>query len=292
MTIEYKLNADSWVTVTQPYYKVDASTWVPLKKVYQKNTSGVWTEVWPQQQVYTHTDYGYSMNIAQCFGNPTTPTHFIFINNGYIGGTLGGQVSGAAPNIALRTGSFPAGSTLTIINNWVIAGAGGDGAAYYSVSKGVYSGDLPANLGGYGLVIDYPCTIDNTNGYIRAGGGGGGARGEWGGANDNHAPGGGGAGIPGGRANLTGWNPTLTGDGSVDYWPNNPGTELAGGTRGAGWTGAGGAPGAAGQRMTTNISKDGQHELAPGGVMPAIVGIANVTSSVGLTSDRVAGSIT
>ena len=290
MTIGIKLSGSGYSQINQPYYKTGPSTWTPLKKVFYKTPEG-WKEVWPQVQIYTHTGYGYQMNIAACFGNPTTPTNYIFINNGYIGGALGGQVSGGPLNIALRTGALPAGSNLTIINNWVIAGAGGDGASYYSASKGVYSGDYPARQGGYGLVLEYPCYVDNTNGYIRGGGGGGGARGEWGGANDNHAPGGGGAGIPGGQANVSGWNPTLTGDGAIDYWPNNPGTELAGGTRGGSWTGAGGAPGAAGQRMTNNISKDKQRELPPGSAGIAIANSGYLTGSAGLVAGKVAGAI-
>lgn len=288
MTISVKTGSN-YSQVSQPYYKTSAGVWTPLKTVHYMSSPGVWTEVWPQQQLYIHQGYGYNMNVAACFGNPTSPSTFYFVNQGYIGGTLGGQAVGALTDFALTIGSFPAGSTVIIINNWVIAGSGGDGAAYYSNGKGQYSGDYNARQGGHGILVNYPCQIDNTNGYIRGGGGGGGARGEWGGSNDNHAPGCGGAGIPGGRANLTGWNPTLTGDGSIDYWPGVPGTETAGGHRGGSWTGKGGNPGEPGQRMTNNISKDGQRELPPAGAGFAVYGMSNITSAQGFVAGKIVG---
>lgn len=289
MSISIKTSTGGYSTITQPYYKIAAGAWLPLKKVFHKLPGG-WTEIWPLERVYTHTGYGYNMNIAERFGNPTVATNYIFINNGYIGGTVGGQLAGAAANISLSTGTFPPGSTLTIINNGTIAGAGGDGAAFYSASKNVYSGTYVARSGALGLLISFPTKLTN-NGFIRGGGGGGGARGEWGGKNDNHAPGCGGAGIPVGRANLTGWNPTLTGNGATDYWPGVPGTELAGGDRGGGWTGRGGGPGLAGERMTNNISKDGQVETPPGGAGTAISGYSRITSGTGLTAPNVVGPV-
>lgn len=291
MTISIKLSSAGYSAISQPYYKTGSNTWTPLKKVFYKTSAG-WKEVWPQQQVYIHNGYGYAMNIAQCFGFPTEPDNYIFINNGYIGGTLGGQVAGGPINYALTTGTFPAGSTVTIINNWVIAGAGGDGAGFYSYRKNEWGGDYVANQGGLGLMLTYPVIIDNTKGYIRGGGGGGGARGEWGGDNDNYAPGGGGAGIPGGRTNVPGYDPRIVaGDGTGGYYPSNPGTELAGGVR-PGWTGAGGAPAMPGQRMTNNISKDRQRELPPGTAGTAITGSSYIISSTGLTVDKVIGAIT
>lgn len=288
MTISIKTGSN-YSDVTQPYIKLDA--WTPLQTVHYMTSPGVWTEVWPQKKLYIHTGYGYNMNVSACFGFPTSPSTFFFVNQGYIGGGLGGSAPGALDNFALTIGSFPAGSTVIIINNWVISGSGGDGAGFYSNGKGQRSGDYPARQGGGGLFVNYPIQLDNTNGYIRGGGGGGGCRGEWGGSNDNFAPGGGGAGIPGGRANMTGWNPTLTGDGSIDYWPNNPGTETTGGTRGGGWTGAGGNAGEPGQRMTTNISKDGQVELPPAGAGFAVFGTSNLTSTLGWAPGKIVGPV-
>lgn len=281
MTIAVK-TASNYSQINQPYFKTE-SGWIPLKKVFYKQPNNTWVEVWPQTLYYIHTGYGYQMSVAQCFNNPTSPSTFVFINNGYIGGALGGEPAGGTTNFALQIGTFPAGSTVIVINNWVISGAGGDGASYYG-NRTVYL----ARRGGHGLLVNYPIQLDNTNGYIRGGGGGGGARGEWGGKNDNHAPGGGGAGIPGGRANISGWNPTLYGDGAIDYWPNQPGTELLGG-RNPGWTGAGGDAGQNGQRMTNNISKDGQYETGPGTAGFAVVGVANITSSQGFVAGKIVG---
>jgi len=73
------------------------------------------------------------------------------------------------------TGSFPAGSTLKIVNNGVImgnAGNGGDGADHNANNStaGTAGGDaVLLNYSGLGAI-----SVDNTNGFILGGGGGGG----------------------------------------------------------------------------------------------------------------------
>ena len=105
-------------------------------------------------------------NIHTLMGSPTKKGNYIFINRATIG------ASGAS--FALRTGTFPAGSTLHIINEGNIhglsgaAGTGGGGGA-----------------GGDALYVDFPCTIENASGYIFGGGGGGGRGGNGGGGSYN-----------------------------------------------------------------------------------------------------------
>jgi len=94
---------------------------------------------------------------------------------------------------AITSGTFPAGSTLTIINNGEVIGAGGGGGSYLTPNAttrlrgGHYAG-------GDALLIQLTTSITNNN--LIAGGGGGGAGGD--GSGGNSIGGGGGAGsVPG-----------------------------------------------------------------------------------------------
>jgi hypothetical protein len=64
-----------------------------------------------------------------------------------------------------RTGTWPTGLTLNIVNNGFILGKGGDGA-----EQNENGGD-----GGDALLVEHAIEIDNTNGVIGGGGGGGGS---------------------------------------------------------------------------------------------------------------------
>lgn len=223
--------------------------------------------------VYTHTGYGYGMNIAKCFNNPTIVGDYTFINEGMIGG--------AAGVASLHTGSFPAGSTLTIINKGTICGIGGKGGWYNANGS-----NTPPSAGGDALVVEFPVTIDNTYGIIAGGGGGGGGSAEWGGKNDNNAPGGGGAGIPAGDHGPITWRPGYT------YDNFEPATETTGGwCNFDGWhIGVGGDPGAAGGQGAIVGSDYAvyQHGAAAGS---AIIGMANVVSLINPNgADAVKGS--
>lgn len=111
--------------------------------------------------VYVNTVNRNKVSVHDLMGSPTKKGKYIFINKATIGCI--------DANYALRTGSFPAGSELTIINEGYIlgypgaAGTGGAGGA-----------------GGNCLYMDYPLTLDNTSGYIYSGGGGGGRGGNGG----------------------------------------------------------------------------------------------------------------
>jgi len=159
-------------------------------------------------------------NIYTLMGSPSGAADYTFIINA---GVTVSSNSTATP--ALQTGSFPAGSTLTIVNNGDIRGMGGAG------------GDASSNgsAGGNALSIALSVTIDNGSGNIWGGGGGGG-----GGGGSTYfcdaSGGGGGGGGASGSTNSSGGN---GGGGSGNGSGGSPGS--AGTSSGAGSGGAGGA---------------------------------------------------
>ena len=126
---------------------------------------------------------------------------FIHVNKS-IGGVKA-QAESDRTKVALRTGTWPSGTSLQIDigSSGRIQGAGGNGR------QGATNGGTPdpAFTGTSGLGIEYPAQINN-NGTIRCGyGGGGGGAGSWSDPNKNPRDfgrsgggGGGGAGIPAG----------------------------------------------------------------------------------------------
>lgn len=122
-------------------------------------------------------------SIFDLMGSPSQAGTYVFENQAII--------SAGSSSYALRTGGFPAGSTLKIINKGTIQGKGGNGGSYNRSGGG----------GSNALHIDFDCTLDNETGYIFGGGGGGG--GGWSRNSDAtqyyiRTGGGGGAGISGG----------------------------------------------------------------------------------------------
>lgn len=137
---------------------------------------------------FINTEARTSVSIYELMGSPTEPTNYIFENNAVINAnTL---------TYALRTGVFPTGSTLTIINNNYIYGKGGEGSG---------TADIPGGAGGDAIYLDMPCRIDNTNGYILAGGGGGGSARRKS-PSDDYFIGAGGGGGAGSVVSSGGWN--------------------------------------------------------------------------------------
>lgn len=259
MQLALKLTENAWTKVKQPYIMLSANVWTPLRKLYAKTDAG-WHEVWPGQVVYTHEGTDYNMNAAVAFGNPTIPSDFIFINNGIIGGNAGA---------ALTSGLFPAGSTLTIINNGRIQGFGGAG--------GDFNGDGSINLAGNGgdaLVLQFATALQNL-GQIYGGGGGGAGAEERGGSNDNSAPGGGGSGDIPGITNRSAWRPSY-------FYAANYGTTEAGGTNDS-WPGqgVGGNPGQPGGAFTTPIGSSSIGFTNPGLAGNSIVNSHFLTSTIG-----------
>lgn len=271
MAIFAKTGASVWSEVTQPYIKLTTSTWTPLKRVLTKVAAG-WVEVWPSKIVYIHYNYGYNLNMHQLFGSPTGPAEYVFINKGWIGGS----VNGGAGDIALDTGVFPAGSRLTFINEGYVSGSGGDGSSF--TSSGPPGNPRYATPGGDGLRLRFPLIIDNTAGFIQGGGGGGGTVGDFGGKTRHNRGGGGGAGLPGGRARIDTWGGNEAVAGSLD----------SGGAGNIG--GDGGAPGAWGVWPSNRINDD--YDIRTQGAGPGLAikytGYIQAGSS-GLTADRVKG---
>lgn len=178
-------------------------------------------------------------NITTMLGGPTSPVNVtLTIPNGV-------TVSSNSPSMpALDTGALPDGSTVTIINNGSIIGAGGNG----SDASAPYGAGNPGLPGGNAVNVQAPVTIDNTNGYIFAGGGGGGAAGSNG---FNCGPGGGGGGAgaaPGGGGTSPAWGVSTASPGSAGSTVGGAGgVSTTGGCNGGngGGYGEAGSPGVA-----------------------------------------------
>ena len=174
-------------------------------------------------------------NIFTAAGSPSTPAAVtLTINSGV---TVGSTSTSTA---ALTTGSFPSGSTITIVNNGTIVGKGGVGGA------GNYGDGVAGAPGGPAFQALFAVNITN-NGTIGGGGGGGG--GGNGATNSGYQwPGGGGGGGAGDSVGAAG----AAGSGSCYggcATAGNNGTATnggTGGTGGAGWGGTGGTGGALG----------------------------------------------
>ena len=110
-------------------------------------------------------------SIYELFGSPTEAGKFEFQNTAMIGCSTADQ---------FRTGVFPAGSELVIVNTGTVSGFGGAGGSLDpAVSPNNLTDDLRPQLngdpGGPAILFEFDCEVDNTNGVIQGGGGGGGA---------------------------------------------------------------------------------------------------------------------
>lgn len=237
-----------------------------------------------------------SVSIYTLMGSPTEVADYVFENQA--------EINANTTSYALCTGVFPAGSTLTIINNGYIRGMGGAGSSVVTT---------PGGAGGDAIYLDMPCHIDTTNGYIFAGGGGGGSAQRVASTDSSNfvrAGGGGGAGSSAGVAGVNTFTLGL-GDPFSNIAPN-PGTATAGGAGGtvsAGYQGAyidtayggaggtNGASGAAGS--TTTVVEVNKHSFknTPTIGVAGAAGRAIVTNGKTLTqvagfdSTRVKGAI-
>ncbi|KKW08637.1 MAG: PE-PGRS family protein [Candidatus Kaiserbacteria bacterium GW2011_GWA2_49_19] len=215
-------------------------------------------------------------------------------------GAVVGSTSTDSP--ALTTGAFPAGTSVTIINNSSIIGAGGAGGtggnAYGCIGIPVTSG-LAGTSGGPALSVSSP-TVINNNGSISGGGGGGGG----GGAARTSAfrastclGGGGGGGGAGLNAGLGGSGGSQSNSYSSPSSPGTIGTLVSGGLGGSGAVGGlgsgtggtggnGGAPGQAGSAGNQSTSNIGNITSGGAGGNPgaAIIGNSNITWQA--TGDR------
>ena len=146
--------AGVWQAVAKVHARV-AGAWLNAQQVWGYAAGG-WRSAWQNEIRYINTSARTGASIFELMGSPTQPNTYIFENQA--------TISAGTASYALRTGTFPAGSTLLIINKGYIRGKGGNGGSY----------NTAGGAGGAALYIDFPCTIDNAAGYIYGGGGGGG----------------------------------------------------------------------------------------------------------------------
>jgi len=215
---------------------------------------------------------------AVCAGWPTGTAlkATVTINSGvYVYGSCTG-------NYGFKiTGCFPAGSTISVINNGYILGHGGTGGTGVAGTGGT------GGAGGPALYASYPVSLTNNN--VIGGGGGGGGAGAGGIFTGKGGPryisgSGGGGGIvlgSGGSSSSSTYTGTPGGAGSLTAagsgGPKNPGYCVTYGYGGAG--GPGGGYGSAGSNGScTSHVNTGFGYLGPGGAGGAgIVGNSYIT---------------
>lgn len=264
MPIFFKTDLAAQQKIARPYFKLSDGNWVPLKRVLAKVDPSTWKEVWPSQIFYTHTGYGYGMSMFDCFGRPTDPGDYYFINQGTIGGVNG------STGFSLVTGNFPPGSRLFFINQGRVIGSGGNGMYYTD-----WGSSTPPIGGGSALRLDQDIVIDNSAGLIAGGGGGGGAECDPYGSWVHHVSGGGGAGVPPGQGEA------------------GTATETAPASGGGGVGGAGGGLGSPGVRQMWLPDNDRSMigAGAPGGL--SIMNSGHILDgSVGIDGAHVVGKMT
>jgi len=185
----------------------------------------------------------------------------VTVNPGVIVGST------ANPTYAMLVpSSFNPGDTVTIVNNGVIQGRGGNGG-----NGSPAGGATPGAGGGSALYVNRPTTVTN-NGTIAGGGGGGGGgfgSGPMPPAKNPNTSGGGGG---GGGA---GFNGGTGGSGALSGGSGSPGTSPAGGSGGGpgGPSASGGGPGGGRGAAGTSIPGGG----SGGGAGNYIVGNPFVT---------------
>jgi hypothetical protein len=210
----------------------------------------------------------------------STYNYDVYANRGpsYVAGISDIQVTIATPAVVGSTStgsyamlvpnSFSPGDTVTIVNNGLITGMGGNGGDSQFAAQ---SGGNPGTNAGNALYINRPTTIQN-NSVIAGGGGGGGGGSGW-------TPDKGGSGWGGGGGGGIGYN---GGSGGGGPYPGNPGTVSSPGAGNPGdfqgiAGGAGGGRGSPG----ANGSPTGGANPRPGGAGGAggyyIVGNSFVT---------------
>jgi len=194
-----------------------------------------------------------NINLFSLFGSPVAAGNYIAtIESGVL------INSSSASTAALISGNFPNGSTLKLINNGQVIGAGGAGG----VGGNPDIAGNPGNPGGNSIDTTIDLTIDNIGDIFAGGGGGGGGGGDIGGiiycdAASDGSGGGGGAGNTGGAGAAAG-----NGASNDTSYPGSAGgtTGGAGGATPTGVAGsqgggaAGGAGGAGGEYGAVGVT--------------------------------------
>lgn len=288
VNVELKLSATATISLNDAAVRKllgKASGTISMYDAYGKSHEILYTNVAPRT----------SVSIYELMGSPTEVANYVFVNKS--------TINASTSAYALRTGVFPAGSTLTIINDGYIYGLGGAGSSNVS-----YAG----MAGGNAIHLDMPCRIDNTNGYIFAGGGGGGSAqrvASTNTANFVRAGGGGGAGSFAGAAGTNAYNLQNAQYSTHSRVDPKAGTTTAGGAGGTesvsttaytdtaygGAGGSNGASGAAGSTANTGNGysyKDTPSVGVAGSGGAAIFTVGNsLTKIAGFNSTQVKGVI-
>lgn len=199
----------SWRSVKHLYVR-DGGSWRTVKAAYVKDGS-VWKLIHTQLIELTVSadtnNYDFRTALVAAGWDTVTPFRAIVtVNSGIVIG------SANTSSYAFTTGdtAYPSGSSLTIVNNGYIVGAGGQGAS------GNGADDLRPGLPG-GPALKVNLTTYITNNSVIGGGGGGSGRAGYGGSNGGRGAGGAGR-IPGpivGDGNATAG--TLTYGGTTQY---------------------------------------------------------------------------
>jgi len=249
--------ASTWRNVKGLEVKI-AGVWRTITKVYTRQ-AGVWKIAYENAIPFTISTNSTDLDLFVFAGSPIAAGNYVFTIN--TGVTIKSSISTIA---AMASGSFPAGSTIGIINNGSIIGGGGKGG------RGGFSFSLCGHIsgangidGGHSIDTLFDITIDNTNGYIFGGGGGGGG-GESMNAGTTGITGGGGGGVAGNNGGDFGIHGQTAcashrhGDdgtaGTTVGGAGGIGGEIGGGATWAGNGGNGGEYGANGAAGTTGDS--------------------------------------
>lgn len=278
----------SWRTASKVLVRM-AGAWREAKELFAYAAGG-WKSSWKNEVTYINTANRTGASIYELMGSPTQPNIYVFENQA--------TISAGAGSFALRTGVFPAGSVLKIVNKGYIRGRGGAG--------GLFNG--AGGAGSDALFLDMDCSLDNSAGYVLAGGGGGGGAqwyydGQW----YVRTGGGGGAGSTAGAAGSPNSKGTANSSSLTINIRASAGTADAGGNGGVARAslntnynevrgGAGGGPGAAGGASSSsqvNGNKGSNPQRYAGGA----AGVAirrngkTITITAGNDTTRIKGAV-
>ncbi|WP_296201446.1 hypothetical protein [uncultured Hyphomicrobium sp.] len=265
------------------YVRVSGA-WKKIESSYVR-VGGVWKKIHQAEVNIVITSNQVDLDLYALAGSPAAAGNYIFtINSGVR--VDASSTAGAA----LRSGTWPAGSTVTLINNGTICGMGGRGG------NGNLAGGSNGSTGGPAISLTYPVSIDNAGGNIYGGGGGGaGGGGATNGGASSYGGGGGGGrtgvnnSAPGTSVQNNGTVGTSSapGNGGLAVLATSAGLQAKGGNGGAGGDyGAAGAVGAVGTTGSTTANGAG----GPGGKAIALNGNA-VTWLDGNNSTQVKGAV-
>lgn len=270
---------DVWKDALAPKVKV-SSQWKPVTQLWSRRNGGWIAALGTGEIRFINTVARVGASIYQLMGSPTQPGNYVFENHA--------ALTAGSGSFAVRTGIFPAGSTLTIVNKGYIRGKGGNGGSSTGGAGGA---------GSTAIYLDMSCIVVNAEGFIFGGGGGGGGSYlYYGGTSWGGAGGGGGGGVNGGAGASTGGGYLTINSTSTNGSTDSGGVGGYGTVINAAWVrgGSGGAPGqpgtaGTGSKGSTNLS----HSVGQGG--PAGAAIARngyvLTILSGNNTTRIKGPI-